>query len=66
MCVFLIQMESELLQFENERADRVRQLHERNKREMEDFDKESMEKGIRWAKQLMNYNIFKCMVVNVQ
>lgn len=41
-------MESELQQFENERGDRVRQLHEKNKREMEEFDKESMEKGIRF------------------
>lgn len=40
-------MESELQQFENERGDRIRQLHEKNKREMEEFDKESMEKGIR-------------------
>lgn len=41
------QMESELQQFENERADRIRQLHEKNKRETEEFDMESMEKGIR-------------------
>lgn len=42
-------MESELQQFENERGDRIRQLHEKNKREMEEFDKESMEKGIRFV-----------------
>lgn len=43
------QMEAELQQFESERADRVRLLHDKHKRDMETFDKESLEKGIRYV-----------------
>lgn len=42
-------MEAELQQFESERGDRIRHLHDKHKREMEAFDKESLEKGIRYV-----------------
>lgn len=40
-------MEAELQQFGNERAERVRNLHDNHSRETETFDDESTRKGFR-------------------
>lgn len=42
-------MEVELQQFNNERVERIKHLHEKHERETEVFDEESTRKGFRLA-----------------
>lgn len=43
----LHQMEAELQQFNNERAERIRCMHEKHEKELEAFDEESARMGFR-------------------
>lgn len=40
-------MEAELQQFNNERSERIRQLHDKHEKELESFDDESTRLGFR-------------------
>lgn len=42
-------MDAELQQFNNERAERIRQLHEKHEKELEAFDDESTRMGFRYV-----------------
>lgn len=47
--VFILQMEIETQQFLQERAERIRLIHERQERDLEQFDEESARLGFRYA-----------------
>lgn len=45
--LFYLQMEAELLQFNQERAERLRLMHEKHVKEIDAFDEESITLGFR-------------------
>lgn len=55
------QMEVELQQFNNERVERIKHLHEKHERETEVFDEESTRKGFRQNDNKLNFAFMKLM-----